>query len=101
MKKNDGGPPLAGTVLHVTWNLNEVFEGEELILGAYNEIMQMGAKLFLEGLALGETAKRCFPPGRVCRRRNKRQLGDNEGVRLVCILGAVGNNDHWAHRIHW
>jgi hypothetical protein len=61
MKKNDGGPPLAGTVLHVTWNLNEVFEGEELILGAYNEIMQMGAKLFLEGLALGETAKRCFP----------------------------------------
>jgi hypothetical protein len=30
MKKNNGGPPLAGTVLHVTWNLNEVFKGDEL-----------------------------------------------------------------------
>jgi hypothetical protein len=40
-------------VLHVTWNLNEVFKG--------NEIMQMGMKLFLNGLVLGETAKRCFP----------------------------------------
>jgi hypothetical protein len=61
MKKNNGGPPLAGTVLHVTWNLNEVFKGDKLILGTYNEIMQIGTKLFLDGFALGETAKRCFP----------------------------------------
>jgi hypothetical protein len=34
MKKNNGGPPLAGTVLHVTWNLNEVFKGDELRIHA-------------------------------------------------------------------
>ena len=61
MKKNNGRPPLAGTVLRVTWNLNEVFEDKELILGNYDDIMKMGMELFLDGLALDETAERCFP----------------------------------------
>jgi hypothetical protein len=48
--RNNGGPPLAGTMLHVTWNLNEVFE-DKLILGDYNDIMQVGLKLLLDGMA--------------------------------------------------
>jgi hypothetical protein len=49
-KKNYGRQPLAGTV----------FEDKKLLLGNYDDIMKMGMKLFLDGLALGETAKRCF-----------------------------------------
>jgi hypothetical protein len=50
-KKNDGRQPLAGTVLHVTWNLNEVFKDEEFIVGNYDDIIKMGVELFLDGLA--------------------------------------------------
>jgi hypothetical protein len=61
MKKNNGRQPLAGAVLHVTWNLNEVFRNDHtLILGSYDDIMNMGVEIFLDGLALGETAKRWF-----------------------------------------
>jgi hypothetical protein len=62
MRKNNGRPPLAGAVLHVAWNLNEVFRKDNsLILGSYDDIMQMGMEMFIDGLALGETAKQWFP----------------------------------------
>jgi hypothetical protein len=49
-------------VLHVTWNLNEVFRKDNsLILGSYDDIMNMGVRVFVDGSALGETAERWFP----------------------------------------
>jgi hypothetical protein len=60
--KKNGGSPLAVTMLHVTWDLNEVFDGAgNVILGDYDANLQMGLKLLLGGMALGEAAKQYFP----------------------------------------
>jgi hypothetical protein len=81
-KKNDGRQPLAGTVLHVAWNLNEVFKDKKLILGDYDDIMKMGMKLFLDGLDLGETAKRWFP-------------------RAVFVAGGTSTNWKTSNKYDW
>jgi hypothetical protein len=49
---------LAGAMLHVTWNLDEVFKNDKL--GDYDDIIHMGLKILLDGMALGEAAKQCF-----------------------------------------
>jgi hypothetical protein len=54
--------PLAGTTLHCTWNINEVFDTHgKLIIGGYEDCMAQGLKLLMDGIALREAAKRFFP----------------------------------------
>jgi hypothetical protein len=83
-KKNNGRPPLAGTVLHVAWNLNEVFRKDKrsFILGSYDDITKMGMTMFIDGLALGETAERWFP-------------------RTVFVVGGSADNWKTSYKYNW
>jgi hypothetical protein len=83
-KKNHGRPPLAGAVLRVTWDLDEVFRKDNgtLILGSYDDIMQIGMNMFIDGLALGETAKRWFP-------------------RIVFVIGGSADNWETSDKYNW
>jgi hypothetical protein len=54
--------PLAGTTLHCTWDIDEVCDAHgEIISGGYEDCVAQGLRLLVEGIALGEPAKRYFP----------------------------------------
>jgi hypothetical protein len=59
--QKNGCSPLGSAMLHVTWNVNEVFDGaSNLIIVDYDANLQLGLKLLLDGMALGEAAEQYF-----------------------------------------
>jgi hypothetical protein len=102
MKRNNGCAPLAGTMFRVAWNLNEVFENEKLILGDYDDVMRMGLKLLLGGMALGGAAKQCFPRSVFVvggSSANWETRGEFDWCASCSRL--VGINDRRTHCVHW